>query len=51
MSRDLINLIIEATGESLFMVSIAAGLATLFGLPVGIFLATTARPSCSQHHP
>jgi ABC-type methionine transport system permease subunit len=43
MSRDLINLIIEATGESLFMVSIAAGLATLFGLPVGIFLATSRK--------
>jgi D-methionine transport system permease protein len=43
MSRDLINLIVEATGESLFMVSIAAGLATLFGLPIGIFLATSRK--------
>jgi len=43
MSRDLINLIIEATGESLFMVSIAAALATLFGLPIGIFLATSGK--------
>jgi len=43
MSRDLINLIIEATGESLFMVSVAAVLATLFGLPIGIFLATSRK--------
>ena len=43
MSRDLINLIVEATGESLFMVSVAASLATLFGLPIGIFLATSRK--------
>jgi D-methionine transport system permease protein len=43
MSRDLINLIVEATGESLFMVSVAALLATLFGLPIGIFLATSRK--------
>lgn len=43
MSRDLINLIFEATGESLFMVAIAASLATLFGLPIGIFLATSRK--------
>jgi len=43
MSRDLVNLIVQATGESLFMVSIAAGLATLFGLPIGIFLATSRK--------
>jgi len=41
MSLDLINLIIQATGESLFMVSIAALVATSFGLPLGIFLATS----------
>jgi D-methionine transport system permease protein len=41
MSRDLINLIVQATGESLFMVAVAASLATLFGLPLGVFLATS----------
>jgi D-methionine transport system permease protein len=40
MSPELINLIIQATGESLFMVAVAALVATLFGLPIGIFLAT-----------
>ena len=43
MSRDLINLIIQATGESLFMVSIAALLGTAFGLPIGVFLATSRK--------
>jgi D-methionine transport system permease protein len=43
MSRDLINLIIEATGESLFMVAVGASLGTLFGLPIGIFLATSRK--------
>jgi D-methionine transport system permease protein len=43
MSRDLIDLIIQATGESLFMVAVAALLGTLFGLPIGIFLATSRK--------
>jgi D-methionine transport system permease protein len=43
MSPELINLIIQATGESLFMVSVAALVATSFGLPLGIFLATSRK--------
>src|SRR4030081_3349393 len=43
MSPELINLIIQATGESLFMVAIAALVATSFGLPIGIFLATSGK--------
>ena len=43
MSRDLIGLILQATGESHFMVSVAALLATVFGLPIGIFLATSRK--------
>ncbi|OAF05771.1 DL-methionine transporter permease subunit [Bradyrhizobium centrolobii] len=43
MSPELINLIIQATGESLFMVSIAALLGTAFGLPIGVFLATSRK--------
>ncbi|WP_315739241.1 MULTISPECIES: methionine ABC transporter permease [unclassified Bradyrhizobium] len=41
MSPELINLIIQATGESLFMVSTAALVATSLGLPLGVFLATS----------
>jgi D-methionine transport system permease protein len=43
MSLDLINLIVQATGESLFMVAVAALFGTLFGLPLGIFLATSQK--------
>ena len=43
MSPELINLIIQATGESLFMVGVAALVATSFGLPIGIFLATSGK--------
>ncbi|MDI4233931.1 ABC transporter permease [Bradyrhizobium sp. Arg237L] len=43
MSPELINLIIQATGESLFMVAVSAALGTLFGLPIGVFLATSRK--------
>jgi D-methionine transport system permease protein len=43
MSPELINLIIQATGETLFMVGVAALLGTAFGLPMGIFLATSRK--------
>lgn len=43
MSPELINLIVEATWQSLFMVSAAALLGTLFGLPIGVFLATSKK--------
>ena len=43
MSLDLINLVVQATGESLFMVAVAALFGTLFGLPLGIFLATSRK--------
>ncbi|MET0741787.1 MAG: methionine ABC transporter permease [Microvirga sp.] len=43
MSPEMISLIASATGETLLMVAIAAGIATLLGLPLGIYLATSAR--------
>jgi D-methionine transport system permease protein len=43
MSPDLIDLIVQATGESLLMVAVAASLGTLFGLPLGVFLATSRK--------
>jgi D-methionine transport system permease protein len=41
MSLELINLIVQATWESLFMVVVAALFGTLIGLPLGVFLATS----------
>ena len=43
MSPDLVGLLTRATADTLTMVAIAAGLGTLFGLPLGIFLATSRR--------
>ncbi|MGE7468979.1 methionine ABC transporter permease [Bosea sp. NPDC003192] len=43
MSPELIRLIIEATGDTLLMVAIAAGLGTALGLPLGVFLATSRK--------
>lgn len=43
MSPELINLLLQATFDTLRMVAIAAGLGTVFGLPLGVFLATSKR--------
>ena len=43
MSPEMIRLIVGATGETLMMVAIAAGLGTVFGLPLGVFLATSGK--------
>jgi D-methionine transport system permease protein len=43
MSPEMIRLIASATGETLLMVAISAGIATLFGLPLGVFLATSGK--------
>ncbi len=43
ISPQLARLIVEATGETLYMVAVAATLGTLFGLPLGVFLATSGK--------
>ena len=43
MSPELLSLIADATGETLYMVAIAALLGTALGLPLGVFLATSGR--------
>jgi len=43
MSANLINLLIEATGQTLYMVAISALFGTLLGLPLGLFLSTSQR--------
>src|SRR6478752_324292 len=41
MSPEILALLIQATWDTLTMVAIAAGIGTLFGLPLGVFLATS----------
>ena len=43
MSPEMIALLTQATADTLTMVALAAGLGTLFGLPLGVFLATSRR--------
>src|SRR3954469_11690520 len=43
MSPEIIRLIFAATGEPLMMVAVAAGLGTLLGLPLGVYLATSQK--------
>jgi D-methionine transport system permease protein len=43
ISPQILALIVQATLDTLQMVAIAASLGTLFGLPLGVFLATSKR--------
>ncbi|EIM27801.1 methionine ABC transporter permease [Microvirga lotononidis] len=43
MSPEMIRLIANSTGETLYMVAVAALIATLLGLPLGVFLATSGK--------
>jgi D-methionine transport system permease protein len=43
MSPEMMNLIASSTGETLYMVAVAALIATAFGLPLGVFLATSGK--------
>jgi D-methionine transport system permease protein len=39
----MIRLIANSTGETLYMVAVSALIATIFGLPLGVFLATSGK--------
>lgn len=41
MSPEIVSQLIQATGETLYMVGVAALIGTLLGLPLGAFLATS----------
>ncbi|MCU4181448.1 methionine ABC transporter permease [Bosea sp. BH3] len=43
LSPQIISLIWQSTLDTLTMVAVAAGLGTFFGLPLGVFLATSKR--------
>ena len=43
MSPDILWLIAKATAQTLHMVAVAAFLGSLFGVPLGVFLATSGR--------
>ena len=43
MSPEIINQLALALGQTLYMVGVSALIATVFGLPLGVFLATSER--------
>ncbi|GGC89692.1 methionine ABC transporter permease [Chelatococcus reniformis] len=43
MSPEIVQLIAEATLDTLWMVAVATAIATLLGVPLGVFLATSGR--------
>jgi D-methionine transport system permease protein len=43
MSPELIGLLLDSFGQTLYMVAVSGALGTLLGLPLGVFLATSGR--------
>lgn len=43
MSANLINMLYGATLQTIYMVAVSAVLGTIFGLPIGVYLATSQR--------
>lgn len=43
MSANIVNLLMEATLQTLYMVAVSTVIGTLLGLPLGVFLATSQR--------
>ena len=43
MFSTLAPILLQATGETLYMVAVSLTIATAFGLPLGVLLATSGR--------
>jgi D-methionine transport system permease protein len=43
MSPDILKLLAQSTGETLYMVAVAGLIGSLIGVPLGVFLATSGR--------
>ncbi len=48
MSPEILNLIVQSTWQTLYMVAAAGLIGTLFGLPLGVFLATSGKGELFQ---
>ena len=49
MSQEMLALLIEALWETLYMVTVSAGIATVIGVPLGVILVTTSRGHILQN--
>lgn len=51
MSQEMLALLVESLGETLYMVGVSAVIATLLGLPLGVILVTTSRGHILENLP
>ena len=51
MSQEMLALLAEALGETLYMVAVSAGIATIIGVPLGVILLITGRGHILEHTP
>ena len=51
MSQEMLALLAEALGETLYMVAVSAGIATIIGVPLGVILLITGRGHILENTP
>ena len=49
MSQEMLALLLEALGETLYMVAVSAGISTVLGVPLGVILVSTSREHILQN--
>ena len=49
MSLEMLALLLEALGETLYMVAVSAGISTVLGVPLGVILVSTSRGHILQN--
>lgn len=49
MSQEMLALLLEALGETLYMVAVSAGISTVLGVPLGVVLVSTSRGHILQN--
>lgn len=49
MSQEMLALLLEALGETLYMVAVSAGISTVLGVPLGVILVSTNRGHILQN--
>ena len=51
MSQEMLALLAEALGETLYMVAVSTAIATIIGIPLGVILLTTGRGHILENPP
>lgn len=51
MSQEMLALLVESLGETLYMVGVSAAIATILGVPLGVILVTTSRGHILENLP